>query len=356
MANNTNMTTRERLNEILSRRIMLLDGSMGALIYSHELDEEQFRGKPFAQHRCNLKNCTEVLVMTQPELIDGIHRAYLEAGADIIETDTFNGSAVSLAEFGLEQHVFELNKSAAELARRAADDFTRRDPDKPRFVAGSIGPTNKQLSMGIHVEDPGRRDITFDQMVANYTEQVRGLVAGGVDILLSETAFDTLVMKASLFAIEAFFEQTGTRLPVMISGTIFADGRTLSAQPIESFYYSVSHVDALSVGLNCAVGVDLMRGPVERLSSICRTRISCYPNAGMPDGFGGFLGDKEQTALVLGEFARNGWLNIVGGCCGTTPEWIAAIGKAMEGVEPRRVPDVPHWSAVQRHGVAAGAP
>ncbi len=323
---------------------MLLDGSMGALIYSHELDEEQFRGKPFAKHPFNLKNCTEVLVASQPELIDGIHRAYLEAGADIIETDTFNGSAVSMAEFGLQDHVFDLNKTAAELARRAADEFTRRDPDKPRFVAGSIGPTNKQLSMGIHVEDPGRRDVTFDEMVTNYIGQIKGLVAGGVDILLAETAFDTLVMKACLFAIETFFEQTGNRLPVMISGTIFDNGRTLSAQPIEAFYYSVSHIDALSVGLNCAVGVELMRGPVERLSSICRSGVSCYPNAGMPDGFGGFLGDRDSTAAILGEFARNGWLNIVGGCCGTTPEWISAIGRAVEGIRPRTVPEVPHWS------------
>ena len=184
--------------------------------------------------------------------------------------------------------MFALNKAAAELARRAADDFTRRNPDKPRFVAGSIGPTNKQLSMGIHVEDPGRRDITFDQMVANYTEQIRGLVAGGVDILLTETAFDTLVMKASLFAMDAFFEQTGTRLPVMISGTIFADGRTLSAQPIESFYYSVSHIDAISVGLNCAVGVDLMRGPVERLSGICRTPSVVIPMRECPTGLAAF--------------------------------------------------------------------
>ncbi len=250
MATTANRSTRDRLEEILSTRIMLLDGSMGALIYSHDLNEEQFRGKEFAHHSHNLKNCTEVLVVTQPELIDGIHRAYLEAGADIIETDTFNGSPVSLAEFGLQDHVIELNKTAAELARRAADEFTRRDPGKPRFVAGSIGPTNKQLSMGIHVEDPGRRDITFDQMVENYTVQIEGLASGGVDILLAETAFDTLVMKACLFAIDAYFEKTGTRLPVMISGTIFADGRTLSAQPIESFYYSVSHLDALTVGLN----------------------------------------------------------------------------------------------------------
>ncbi len=344
MATTGNSEIAGRLEEILSRRIMVLDGSMGALLYTHELTEEQFRGKRFARHPLNLKNCTEVLVATQPKLIEEIHRAYLEAGADIIETDTFNGSAVSLTEFGLEHHVFELNEAAAHLARRAADEFTRKNPDKPRFVAGSIGPTNKQLSMGIHVEDPGRRDVTFDQMVANYTEQIRGLMAGGVDILLPETAFDTLVMKACLFAIDAYFEETQTRLPVMVSGTIFDNGRTLSAQPVEAFYYSVSHFGALSVGLNCAVGVDLMRGPIESLSSICRTRVSCYPNAGMPDGFGGFLGDKNHTVAVLAEFARNGWLNLVGGCCGTTPEWIAAIAQAVHQVPPRQVPDVPHLS------------
>jgi 5-methyltetrahydrofolate--homocysteine methyltransferase len=224
--------------------------------------------------------------------------------------------------------------------------MTRRTPGKPRFVAGSIGPTKKQLSMGIHVEDPGRRDATFDQMVANYTEQIRALVDGGVDILLPETSFDTLVLKACLFAIDQFFEETGVRLPVMISGTIFDSGRTLSAQPVEAFYYSVSHFDALSVGLNCAVGVDLMRGPIESLAQIARTRISCYPNAGMPDGFGGFYGDRDRTAAALGEFARNGWLNLVGGCCGTTPDWIAAIARAVEGVAPRRIPDGPAFVMV----------
>ena len=233
---------------------------------------------------------------TQPRLIEEIHRAYLEAGADIIETDTFNGTALSLEEFGLQDHVHELNRTAAELARHVADEFTRKDPDRPRFVAGSIGPTKKQLSMGIHVEDPGRRDVTFDEMVANYKTQIRALVEGGVDILLPETSFDTLVLKACLFAIDEFFEETGTRLPVMISGTIFDNHRTLSAQPVEAFYYSVSHFDALSVGLNCAVGVEQMRDSIESLAAICRTRISCYPNAGMPDGFGGFLGDKDHTA------------------------------------------------------------
>jgi 5-methyltetrahydrofolate--homocysteine methyltransferase len=210
-------STSSRLEEILSHKIMILDGSMGALIYTYKLTEQDVRGSRFARHSCDLKNCTEVLVATQPRLIEEIHRAYLEAGADIIETDTFNGTALSLEEFGLQDHVHELNRTAAELARHVADEFTRKDPDRPRFVAGSIGPTKKQLSMGIHVEDPGRRDVTFDEMVANYKTQIRALVEGGVDLLLPETSFDTLVLKACLFAIDAFFEETGTRLPVMIS-------------------------------------------------------------------------------------------------------------------------------------------
>ncbi|QEH36812.1 Methionine synthase [Aquisphaera giovannonii] len=340
----TATSTGDLLEDILSRRIMVLDGSMGALIYSYQLTEQDVRGRRFAHHGTDLKNCTEVLVLTQPKLIEDIHREYLDAGADIIETDTFNGTSVSLEEFGLQDHVAELNRAAAEIARKVADEYTRKNPDRPRFVAGSIGPTKKQLSMGIHVEDPGRRDVTFDEMVGFYKEQVKALVEGGVDILLPETSFDTLVMKACLFAIDSYFEESGTRLPVMISGTIFDNHRTLSAQPVEAFYYSVSHFPALSVGLNCAVGVEQMRDSVESLAAISRTRISCYPNAGMPDGFGGFLGSKEKTAAVLGEFARNGWLNIVGGCCGTRPDWIAAIAGAVDGVPPRKVPDLPHWS------------
>jgi 5-methyltetrahydrofolate--homocysteine methyltransferase len=337
--------TVSQLEQILSERIMILDGSMGALIYSYKLNEEDVRGSRFARHPHDLKNCTEALVLTRPGLIQDIHRAYLEAGADIIETDTFNGTALSLEEFGLQEHVAELNRRAAELARQVADEFTRKTPEKPRFVAGSIGPTKKQLSMGIHVEDPGRRDVTFDQMAATYKEQMRALVEGGVDLLVPETSFDTLVLKACLFAIDSFFEETGTRLPVMISGTIFENRRTLSAQTVEAFYYSVAHFDALSVGLNCAVGVEQMREPIGSLSAICRSRVSCYPNAGMPDGFGGFLGDRDHTARVLGEFARSGWLNIVGGCCGTTPDWIAAIAKAVAGVPPRRIPELPRWSS-----------
>jgi 5-methyltetrahydrofolate--homocysteine methyltransferase len=331
----------ELLDEILAQRIMVLDGAMGSMIYSYAPTEADYRGARFADHPVLLKNCTEVLALTQPTMIEEIHRAYLQAGADIVETDTFNSNRLSLAEFGLDDHVVELNRAAVEIARRAAEDFTRRDPDKPRFVAGSIGPTKKQLSMGIHVEDPGRRDVTFDEMVANYREQVRALVEAGVDILLPETSFDTLVMKACLYAIETVFDELGRRVPVMISGTIFDNGRTLSAQPVEAFYYSVSHFDATSVGLNCAVGVEQMRPAIESLAAIARTRVSCYPNAGMPDGFGGFQGDLNRTAAVLGEFARNGWVNLVGGCCGTTPEWIAAIAEAVEGVAPRKVPAAP---------------
>jgi 5-methyltetrahydrofolate--homocysteine methyltransferase len=335
--------TRDLLEEILDRRILLLDGSMGALLFSRGPTEEDYRGQALRNHLVPLKNCTEALLLSQPRLIEDIHRAYLEAGADVIETNTFNANALSLAEFQLEDRVFELNRIAAETARRAADDFTRRNPDRPRFVAGSIGPTNKTLAIGVK-DEPGRRDVTFDQVVAVYTEQLRGLVAGGVDILLPETAFDTLVLKACLFAIDQFCESTGIRLPVMISGTIFDNGRTLTGQTVEAFSVSVSHFDALSVGLNCAVGVDKIRAGIESLSGVCRMRVSCYPNAGMPDGFGGFLGDRDHTAAALGEFARSGWLNIVGGCCGTTPEWIAAIAKAVEGVAPRKVPDLPHWS------------
>jgi 5-methyltetrahydrofolate--homocysteine methyltransferase len=338
------MSTRDLLEELLSQRILLLDGSMGALIYSRQPTEEDYRGSRFPHHPVQLKNCTEVMVLTQPRMIEGIHRAYLEAGSDIIETCTFNATGIGLAEFGLQEQVFEINKAAAELARRAADEFTRRDANRPRFIAGSIGPTNKTLSMATHVEDPGRRDVTFDQMVAAYSEQIHGLVAGGVDILLAETSFDTLVMKACLFAIAKYFAEHDLCLPVMVSGTIFENGRTLSAQTVEAFWTSVSHFDMLSVGLNCAVGVEIIRPHIASLSAVARKPISCYPNAGMPDGFGGFTGDREQTAKALGEFARNGWVNLVGGCCGTTPEWIHAIARAVAGVPPRRLPEFPAWS------------
>ena len=342
------ISTRDVLEELLDRRILLLDGSMGALIFSREPTEADYRGERFRHHPESLKNCCDVMALSQPRLIEDIHRAYLEAGADIIETDTFTANRLSLEEFALQDHVREINTRAAEIARRAADDFTRRNPDKPRFVAGSIGPTNKLLSL-CGRDEPGARSVTFDQVVENYYEQIDALVKGGVDILLPETSFDTLILKACLFAIDKYFLDHAVRLPVMVSGTIFEGGRTLSMQTVEAFYASVSHFDMLSLGVNCAVGVNIIRPYVEALANVSRAPISCYPNAGMPDGFGGFVGTREEMSRALGEFARNGWLNIVGGCCGTRPDWIAAIAEEVKDVPPRRLPDLPHWSCYSGH-------
>ena len=325
------------LAEAMEKRILLLDGAMGSMIYTYEPTEEDYRGQRFANHPVPLKNCTEALLFSKPDMIREIHKAYLEAGADIIETDSFNSNRLSMGEFHLDHLVVEMNRRAAEIARDAADEYTRKNPGKPRFVAGSIGPTKKTLSLGTDVEDPGRRSVTFDEMVDNYEEQVAALVDGGADILLPETTFDTLVLKACLYAIQRFFDKGGKRVPVMVSGTIFDNGRTLSAQPVESFALSVEHFPALSIGLNCAVGVEQMRPHIEKLAQWTHLPISCYPNAGMPDGFGGFTGSVAQTAAALGEFASNGWLNFVGGCCGTTPDWIREIGKAVEGISPRKL-------------------
>ena len=337
-------SSRAVLEELLSQRILLLDGSMGAFIYARGPQEEDYRGTRFRNHPKPLKNCTEALVLTQPKLIDEIHRAYLDAGADIIETCTFNATPLALAEFGLQEYVAEINRTAAAIARRAADDFTRRDRDRPRFVAGSIGPTNKTLYIEPGHEPPDTRSFSFDDFVANYTVQIEGLIAGGVDLLAVETGNDILILKACLFALEKYFAEHNVRLPVIVSGTIYDNGRTLLAQTPEAFYVSVAHFDAWAVGFNCGVGADLLRGPVESLAAISRKPICVYPNAGLPDGMGGFSGDRDRTAALLGEFARNGWVNIVGGCCGTTPEWIAAIGRAVAGVAPRKTPELPAWS------------
>jgi 5-methyltetrahydrofolate--homocysteine methyltransferase len=338
-------STEDTLKELLAQRILVLDGAMGTTIQAFALSEEDFRGGRFRSHPKALKGCNDLLVLTQPKIIEDIHRQYLEAGSDIIETNTFNATGIGLAEYGLGEFVFEINKKAAELARHATEGMNRRTPDKPRFVAGSIGPTNKSLSVGVHVDDPAHRDVTFDEMVANYTEQVAGLMAGGVDVLLAETSFDTLVFKACLFAIDQHFADHGVRVPVLISGTIFEGGRTLSAQSLEAFWIAVSQFNMFSVGINCALGVDQIRPYIEALSQLTSKPVSCYPNAGMPDGFGGFQGTPEHMAKMLGEFARNGWLNLVGGCCGTTPEWIRAIAHAVQDVPPRRAPKVPTWSS-----------
>ena len=333
-------STRDTLLNLLDDRILLLDGSMGALIMQQGPTEETYRGKRFAGHAVDLKNATDVLCLTQPEMITDIHRKYLEAGSDIIETNTFNANVVSMEEFQIAELTYEINKVAAQLAKRATEEFST--PGKPRFVAGSIGPTKVQLSL--NPDEPGVRPVNFDDMVASYTEQVRGLIDGGVDLLLPETSFDTLNMKACLFAIATYFEEHKVEVPVMVSGTIFDGGRSLTAQSIEAFYTSLAHFPMLSIGLNCALGPAQMRPYVEALSELAGCHISCYPNAGMPDGMGGFDSSAEEVAANIRDFAENGWVSIVGGCCGTTPEYIRQIREAVKDLKPRRIPDSPGFS------------
>ncbi|NNJ26923.1 methionine synthase [Alienimonas chondri] len=335
------------LRNHLADRILLLDGAMGSLIMGAGPKEEDYRGERFKDHPIDLKNANDVLVLTQPKLIRDIHAQYLEAGSDIIETDTFNAASVSMEEFGLAELTYELNKSAAELAADVAEEFTKKNPDKPRFVAGSIGPTKVTLSMSQDAENPGHRLFTFDEVAESYAEQVRGLLDGGVDLLLPETSFDTLNMKACLFAISGVFEERGMDpfdVPVMISGTVFEGGRTLTAQSLEAFYASVKHFPSLSVGMNCALGPKQIRPYAETLSGLADRQISLYPNAGMPDGMGGFDATAAEFSDLVADFAKQGWVNIVGGCCGTTPEFINAIQQKTAGVKPRRVPDVPRYS------------
>ena len=326
--------TADLLLEHLNQRILLLDGAMGTLMMSKCPTEEHFRGERFADHPVNLKNSCDMLVLTQPDVVADAHRAYLDAGSDIIETNTFTASIITLKEYQLGEYTYEINRTAAQLAKSIAAEYTDRNPDKPRFVAGSIGPTNVQLSMS--GGEPGVRTHTYDDMVASYAEQVRGLMDGGVDLLLPETSFDTLNMKACLFAIAEHFRIHDVRVPVMVSGTIFEGGRTLGAQSLEAFHQAVSHFDFLSIGLNCALGPAQMRPYIQRLSQIADTYISCYPNAGMPDGMGGFDSSAGEVAKWIGEFAENGWVNIVGGCCGTNPEYIARIHDAVEDIDPHR--------------------
>ncbi len=337
--------TTSLINSILQRRIMVLDGGMGTMIQACKFKEDDFRGTQFADHPKALNGCNDLLAVTQAETIQRIHREYLEAGADIVETNTFNSTSISMADYDLQPQVREINLAAAQCARRAADEVSAKDPERPRFVAGSIGPTNRTASLSPDVNDPGKRLVTFDELVASYYEQIAALVEGGVDLLFPETSFDTLNMKACLFAIDQFFEDQQVRLPVMVSATITdRSGRTLSGQTLEAFWNSISHANLLSVGLNCALGPELMRPYVEELSHIAPVFVSCHPNAGLPNEFGGYDETPEQMAQVLGEFAENGWLNIVGGCCGTTPEHIAAIAEAVQGKKPRSIPKLESYS------------
>jgi 5-methyltetrahydrofolate--homocysteine methyltransferase len=338
-------SVRTRLEELLRTRILILDGAMGTMIQAHALEEADFRGRQFANHPKDLKGCNDLLSLTRPDIIEDIHRKYFEAGADIVETNTFNSTSVSMGEYGLEGEVYAINKAAAELARRAADDFTARDPEKPRFVAGSIGPTSRTASLSPDVNNPGFRAITFDELATSYREQIEGLYDGVVDLLMPETTFDTLNLKACLFAISQFFDDRGIELPVMISATITdASGRTLSGQTVEAFWNSVAHFPVLSVGLNCALGPDRMRPYLEELSRIAPCFVSCHPNAGLPNEFGGYDETPERMRQLLCEFAENGWLNVVGGCCGTTPTHIRAIADGMEAIAPRPRPTIPGYS------------
>ncbi|MGH0036765.1 MAG: methionine synthase [Myxococcota bacterium] len=331
-----------RLEAILAERILVLDGAMGTMIQGFGLGESDYRGDRFADHPGELKGDNELLVLTRPDVIEDIHDQFFAAGADIIETDTFGSTSVAQADYGMEAHCAELNREAARLARRVADRWTEKTPDRPRFVAGAVGPTPKTLTVGPDVNDPAFRNITFEELRAAYAEQVRALVEGGVDIILVETIFDTLNAKAALVAVDEVFEELGRKLPLMISVAITdASGRTLSGQTVDAFWYSVAHARPLSVGVNCSLGAVDMRPHVAELARIAPVYVSSYPNAGLPNAFGEYDEAPETTGALLREFAESGLVNFVGGCCGTTPDHIRAIAEAVAGVPPRSVPERP---------------
>ncbi|MCY2966369.1 MAG: homocysteine S-methyltransferase family protein, partial [Planctomycetota bacterium] len=330
--------------EQLSRHILVLDGAMGTMIQRHKLGDSDYRGSRFASHPNDLKGLGDLLCLTQPKIIEGIHREYFEAGADIVETNTFNAQAISLERYGLQPLAFEINKAAAEIAKRAADEYSNRTPHRPRFVAGSIGPTDKTTSFHTDANDAGAR-TTFDQLVEAYAEQVRGLLAGGVDLLLVETIFDPLNSKAAFFAIQKLFdEESARRVPIMASVTFIQEkgNRGFTGQTVEAFWNSISHVPLVSVGMNCALGPKEMRPLLEELSRIAPIPVSAHPNAGLPNPLlpTGFPETPESLAPQLREWAEQGFLNIVGGCCGTTPDHIHTIAQAVAGVQPRAIPKV----------------
>ncbi len=337
-------TTRiEELKDRLHRRIIVLDGAMGTMIQKQNLMEADFRGERFAAHPCDVKGNNDLLVLTQPELIGSLHREYLEAGADMIETNTFNSNAISMADYQMEHLAYELNRAGAMVAREAADAAMNQDPSRPRFVAGVLGPTNRTASMSPDVNNPAFRGVTFEQLRQAYAEQVLGLVEGGSDLLLVETIFDTLNAKAAFFAIDQYRQEQGLSIPVMVSVTITdQSGRTLSGQTIEAFWHSIADANPFSVGINCALGAKQMRPYIEELSKLAPVYISCHPNAGLPNAFGGFDETPERMAEDLREFAGNGWLNIVGGCCGSTPEHIAVIADAVRDFPPHAVIEPDH--------------
>ena len=321
------------------QRILVLDGAMGTMIQQHKLEEEDYRGSEFADWHCDVKGNNDLLSITQPDIIYQIHCQYFEAGADIVETNTFNATTIAMADYDMEAQSRDINLAAAKLARKAADEYTAKTPDKPRYVAGVLGPTNRTASISPDVNDPGKRNVTFDQLVAAYTESTQALIEGGADLIMIETIFDTLNAKAAIFAIETVFDEQGYRLPVMVSGTITdASGRTLSGQTAEAFYYSMRHVSPFSVGLNCALGPDLLRQYVDELANVTECLVSAHPNAGLPNEFGEYDMQADEMASHLTEWAKSGLVNIVGGCCGSTPEHIKAIVDGVSQYKPRALP------------------
>lgn len=324
----------------LEQRILIIDGAMGTMIQRHKLNEEDYRGERFKNWHTDVKGNNDLLSITQPEIVIGIHKEYLNAGADIIETNTFSSTSIAQADYDMQAIAYELNIASAKCARIAADEYTAKDPSKPRYVAGAIGPLNKTLSLSPDVNNPGFRAVTFDEVAIAYTEQIKGLVEGGVDILLIETIFDTLNAKAAIYAAKKYFRENHVaELPIMISGTITdASGRTLSGQTLEAFYNSVRHANPLSVGLNCALGASEMRPHIEELSQLAECFTSAYPNAGLPNAFGEYDEQPSQTAHIIEEWAKEGFVNIVGGCCGTTPDHIKHIADEVKKYKPRELP------------------
>ncbi|MFZ2449144.1 MAG: methionine synthase [Methylovulum miyakonense] len=336
------MNKTKLLKQLLSQRILFLDGAMGTMIQSYKLEEKDYRGSRFANWDVDLKGNNDLLTLTQPDIIKAIHGAYFDAGTDIVETNTFNSNSIGMGDYGMEALVYELNVEGAKLAKQAADEYTQKTPDKPRFVAGVLGPTSRTASMSPDVNDPGFRNISFDELVETYTEATRGLIDGGADIILIETIFDTLNAKAAAFAVENVFDTIGYKLPVMISGTITdASGRTLSGQTVAAFWHSLKHINPISFGFNCALGAKELRQHIEELSTIANTHVSAHPNAGLPNAFGEYDESPEAMAAEIEDWAVSGYLNIIGGCCGTSPAHIKAIVEAVQKHPPRAIPDLP---------------
>jgi len=335
------VSTDNTIRATAAKRILVLDGAMGTMIQTLRLSEAEFRGARFADWPRDVRGNNDLLDITRPDAIRAFHLEYLRAGADIVETNTFTSTSIAQADYGMEGLAYELNREGARLAREACDAIARETPERPRFVAGAVGPTNRSASISPDVNNPGFRSVTFDDLVLAYGEAIRGLIAGGADLILFETIFDTLNVKAGIVAAEEAFAETGVRLPIMISGTITdLSGRTLSGQTPTAFWYSVRHARPLSVGLNCALGAKEMRAHIAEIARVADTLVCAYPNAGLPNEFGEYDESPEAMAAMLGEFARAGLVNIVGGCCGTTPDHIRAIAAAVDGVPPRALPAI----------------